>query len=464
MSDDQMHEICRDIERRYKQKTSKSANHHAGAKQRLPGGDTRAATFYQPYCAYMVKGKGCYLYDVDGNEYIDMLNNYTSLIHGHAHPKILEAARAQLENGSVLGSATEIQYRHAEHLCPRVPSLELVRYGNSGSEGTMFAMRAARAFSGKNMFIKMDGGYHGSHDFIEVNVFPGAGIEPGTEGLPVRHVEQGAPKSVLEDMLVVTFNDLNAVETLLKKYEDKIAAVMLEPMLGALGMVTPQSGYLKALRELTERHDVLLIFDEVITFRISTGGMQKSEGVSPDLTALGKLIGGGFPIGAFGGRKDIMAVFDPNQPNAVFHSGTFNGTDVIMAAGLAALELYDQSAVDKVNALGQKLRNGVNQAFKKVGVTGQATGLGSLAQIHWRLGEITNAMDSVEGSFRAGDLPRFLHLELMNRGLYTANRGMLVISTAMDDTIIDKFLEEFTGALDLLKPYAAEKTPHLLTA
>lgn len=329
----------------------------------------------------MTKGKGCYLYDVDGNEYIDMLNNYTSLIHGHAHPKILEAARAQLENGSVLGSATEIQYRHAEHLCPRVPCLERVRYGNSGSEGTLFAMRAARAFSGKNMFIKMDGGYHGSHDFIEVNVFPGAEIEPGTEGLPVRHVEPGAPSSVLGDMRVVSFNDLNAVETLLKKYEAKIAAVMLEPMLGALGMVTPQSGYLKALRELTAHHGVLLIFDEVITFRISTGGMQKSEGVSPDLTALGKLIGGGFPIGAFGGRKDIMAVFDPNQPNAVFHSGTFNGTDVIMAAGLAALELYDQPAVDKVNSLGQKLRHGLNQAFKKVGITGQATGLGSLAQI-----------------------------------------------------------------------------------
>jgi glutamate-1-semialdehyde 2,1-aminomutase len=462
MTDKRLHEIFRDIEERYRQRTPKAAEHNARAKHRFPGGDTRTATFYQPYPAYMVKGQGCLLYDVDGNQYIDMLSNYTSLIHGHAHPKIMEAVRAQLENGSVFGSATEIQYIHAEHLCARVPSLEQMRYGNSGTEGTLFAMRAARAFSGKEMFIKMDGGYHGSHDFIEVNVFPGSGTEPGAAGLPARHVEPSAPLSVLNDILVVPFNDLDAVEILLKKYEDKIAAVILEPMLGALGMVTPQDGYLKGLRELTESYGVLLIFDEVITFRISTGGIQKSEGVTPDLTAMGKIIGGGFPVGAFGGRKDIMALFDPNRPNAVFHSGTFNGTDIIMAAGLVTLELYDQTAVDQVNALGEKLRNGVNQAFKKADITGQATGLGSLAQIHWRPGEITNALESVEGFFLAGELPKFLHLELMNRGFYCAKRGMLVISTAMDETIVDKFLEEFAEALDLLKPYVVEKAPHLL--
>ena len=464
MSEVQIHEIFCDIEERYRQKTTKSAQLNAKAKHRLPGGDTRTATFYQPYPANMVRGRGCRLYDADGNEYIDMLNNYTSLIHGHAHPGVIEAARAQLENGSVFGSATEIQYVHAEHLCERVPSLDQVRYGNSGTEGTLFAMRAARAFTGKEMFIKMDGGYHGSHDFIEVNVFPGSGTEPGAAGLPARHVEPGAPISVLNDILVVPFNDLDAVEILLKKYEDKIAAVILEPMLGALGMVAPQDGYLKGLRELTESYGVLLIFDEVITFRIITGGIQKSDDVTPDLTALGKIIGGGFPVGAFGGRKDIMALFDPNQPNAVFHSGTFNGTDIIMAAGLATLELYDQDAVDRINALGEKLRNGVTQAFKNAGMAGQATGRGSLAQIHWRLSEINNAMDSVEGFFRAGDLPRYLHLELMNRSYYSAPRGMLVISTPMDEAVIDGFLQAFAEALEVLKPYVADKAPHLLVA
>ena len=462
MSEVQIHEIFRDIEERYRQKTPKSAQLNAKAKHRLPGGDTRTATFYQPHPANMVRGRGCLLYDADGNEYIDMLNNYTSLIHGHAHPGVMDAARAQLENGSVFGSATEIQYVHAEHLCARVPSLEQVRYGNSGTEGTLFAMRAARAFSGKEMFIKMDGGYHGSHDFIEVNVFPGSGTEPGAAGLPARHVEPGAPISVLNDILVVPFNDLDAVESLLKKYEDKIAAVILEPMLGALGMVTPQDGYLKGLRELTESYGVLLIFDEVITFRISTGGIQKSDGVTPDLTALGKIIGGGFPVGAFGGRKDIMALFDPNQPNAVFHSGTFNGTDVIMAAGLATLELYDQDTVDRVNALGEKLRNGITQVFDNAGIKGQATGRGSLAQVHWRLGEIANALDSVEGFFLAGDLAKYLHLELMNRGYYSAPRGMLVISTPMDESVIDRFLGAFAGAIEVLKPYVADKAPHLL--
>jgi glutamate-1-semialdehyde 2,1-aminomutase len=462
MVDNEVHPIFQDIENRYRQKTPKSAEHNARARHRLPGGDTRTATYYQPYPANMVRGKGCRLYDADGNEYIDMLNNYTSLIHGHAHPRVMEAARTQLENGSVFGSATEIQYIHAEHLCGRVPSLEQVRYCNSGTEGTMFAMRAARAFSGKEMFIKMDGGYHGSHDYIEVNVFPGSGTEPGEAGLPARHVEPGAPRSVLNDMLVVPFNDLDAVESLLKKYEDKIAAVMLEPMMGALGMVAPRPEFLSGLRKLTERCGVLLIFDEVITFRLSTGGIQQADGVTPDLTALGKIIGGGFPVGAFGGRKDIMAVFDPSRPNPVYHSGTFNGTDVIMAAGLATLELYDQEAIDRINRLGEKLRKGIGQAFINAGMIGQASGRGSLTQIHWRRGEIARAMDTVEGFFLAGDLPRYLHLELMNRGYYAAPRGMLVISTPMDENVIDTFLGEFAEALDVVKPYVEEEAPHLL--
>jgi glutamate-1-semialdehyde 2,1-aminomutase len=436
MVDNEVHPIFQDIENRYRQKTPKSAEHNARARHRLPGGDTRTATYYQPYPANMVRGKGCRLYDADGNEYIDMLNNYTSLIHGHAHPRVMEAARTQLENGSVFGSATEIQYIHAEHLCGRVPSLE--------------------------MFIKMDGGYHGSHDYIEVNVFPGSGTEPGEAGLPARHVEPGAPRSVLNDMLVVPFNDLDAVESLLKKYEDKIAAVMLEPMMGALGMVAPRPEFLSGLRKLTERCGVLLIFDEVITFRLSTGGIQQADGVTPDLTALGKIIGGGFPVGAFGGRKDIMAVFDPSRPNPVYHSGTFNGTDVIMAAGLATLELYDQEAIDRINRLGEKLRKGIGQAFINAGMIGQASGRGSLTQIHWRRGEIARAMDTVEGFFLAGDLPRYLHLELMNRGYYAAPRGMLVISTPMDENVIDTFLGEFAEALDVVKPYVEEEAPHLL--
>jgi glutamate-1-semialdehyde 2,1-aminomutase len=462
MADKEIHPILRDIEDRFRQKTPKSAEHNTRARHRLPGGDTRTATYYQPYPANMVRGKGCRLYDADGNEYIDMLNNYTSLIHGHAHPRVMEAAKNQLENGSVFGSATENQYIHAEHLCGRVPSLDQVRYCNSGTEATLFAMRAARAFSGREMFIKMDGGYHGSHDYIEVNVFPGSADEPGEEGLPARHVEPGAPKSVLNDMLVAPFNDLDAVESLLKKYEGKIAAVLLEPMLGALGMVPSRPGFLSGLRELTERFGVLLIFDEVITFRISIGGIQQADAVTPDLTALGKIIGGGFPVGAFGGRKDIMAVFDPNQPNSVMHSGTFNGTDVIMAAGLATLEIYDEEAIDRVNALGEKLRTGIAEAFKNTGLTGYATGRGSLAQIHWRLEEIARAMDTVEGFFLAGDIPKYLHLELMNRGFYSAPRGMLVVSTPMDEDVIDTFLGEFVEALNVVKPYVEEKAPHLL--
>lgn len=460
MTDAQDHPVVKDIVSRFESRTPKSKVNDQAAQNRLPGGDTRTATYYLPYPAYMDHGRGCKLYDVDGNEYLDMLNNYTSLIHGHCHPSVTKAARDQLEKGTVFGSATEIQYKHAEHLCDRVPSLDMVRYGNSGTEGTLFAMRAARAFTGKELFIKMDGGYHGSHDYIEVNVFPGSAP---AGGVPIpRHTEPGAPQSVLNDMLVAPFNNLNAVEDLLKENQGKVAAIMTEPMMGALGMVRPQPGFLQGLRDLADKYDTLLIFDEVITFRISTGGIQKVEGVTPDITALGKIIGGGMPVGAFGGRREIMEPFSPRHPQTLFHSGTFNGSDITMAAGLAAMEAFDQAAVDHVNALGEKFRQGVPAAFAKAGITGMATGLGSLAQVHWKLGTIAKAMDTVEGLFLAGELPRLLHLEMMNRGVYSAFRGMFVVSTPMTEADIDFALDALAGALDTLTPYVKDIAPHLL--
>jgi glutamate-1-semialdehyde 2,1-aminomutase len=460
MTDPQNHPVVKDIEARFESRTPRSKANDQEAQNRLPGGDTRTATYYLPYPAYMDHGQGCKLYDVDGNEYLDMLNNYTSLIHGHCHPGITKAAHAQLDKGTVFGSATEIQYKHAEHLCSRVPSLDMVRYGNSGTEGTLFAMRAARAFTGKELFIKMDGGYHGSHDYIEVNVFPGS--VPAEGGTIPRHTEPGAPQSILNDMLVAPFNDLNAVEDLLKENQGQVAAVMTEPMLGALGMVAPQPGFLKGLRDLADKYGALLIFDEVITFRLSTGGLQKTENVTPDITALGKIIGGGMPVGGFGGRRDIMEPFSPRHPQTLFHSGTFNGADITMASGLAAMEAFDQAAVDHVNALGEKFRQGITAGFAKAGITGKATGLGSLAQVHWRLGDIVKAMDTVEGFFLAGELPRLLHLEMMNRGVYSAFRGMFVVSTPMTEADIDFALDAFAGALDVLMPYVKDIAPHLL--
>lgn len=451
--------IARDILERYIRRTKRSKTYDANAKKFLPGGDTRTASYYFPYPAYMEQGKGCFLYDCDGNKYLDFLNNYTSLIHGHRHPAIVRAARAQLENGTVLGSPSALQSKHAEILCKRIPSVDKVRYCNSGTEATLFAIRAARAFTKKDMIIKMDGGYHGSHDCAEINVRP----DVESKGLPKAHFDaEGIPASVLNDVLVAPFNDLDSVEMLIEKFKGKVAAIILEPMLGSSGMVPPKPNYLKGMREIANRYNVLLILDEVMTFRISIGGLQAISNVKPDLTALAKIIGGGFPVGAFGGRKEIMERFDPAHPQTMMHTGTFNGNNITMAAGLAAMESYDQTAIDRVNELGNMLRVGFNRVFKKVGIRGQATGLGSLVQVHWRDGEIICARDSIMGRISGGEILKLFHFEMLNRGIFFAPRGMFSISTPMTEKEIAKALEEFEGTLNILKPYIAEVAPALV--
>jgi len=406
MTDNLQHSVAAEIMERFARRTVRSKDHDTRARKSLPGGDTRAATYFAPYPAYMVSGSGCYLYDVDGNEYLDMLNNYTSLIHGHAHPDIIAAAMAQVEKGTVFGAAGEIQFQHAEHLCNRITSMDQLRYCNSGTEATLFAIRAARAFTGKDIFIKMDGGYHGSHDAVEVNIFP----DPDPEGPPAKHIGPGVPGSVLEDVLVAAFNDLDAVESMLKTNVDKVAAILTEPLMGAGGVICPQPGYLKGLRTLADKYNVVLIFDEVLTFRFSTGGLQEIEGVKPDLTTLAKIIGGGLPIGAFGGRKDIMSRFDPAHEAPIFHSGTFNGNNITLAAGMAAMRLYDQEAIARLNQLGDRLKDGFTAALKEVGLKGCVSGLGFLLQLHWQDRKPANATDSIVGLTKACELPRLVHL------------------------------------------------------
>lgn len=454
-----MTNVIETITNTYLSRTKNSRAHDTRAKQSLPGGDTRTTTYFMPYPPYMERGEGCYLYDCDGNRYIDFLNNYTSLIHGHAFPPIVQAARAQIEKGTVFGAPMTLQYQLAETICARVPSIQRVRFCNSGTEATMMALRAARAFTGKDIIVKMDGGYHGTHDFVEVNV----AADPRSNDLPTAHVEgAGVPACVLDGMRVARFNDLASVETVLREHADKIAGIILEPMPGAGGLVPPKPGYLNGMRELADRYGVLLIFDEIITFRLGIGGMQSAENVKPDLTALGKIIGGGFAIGAFGGRKDIMARFDPAQPQAIAHSGTFSGHNVAMAAGIVTLQHYDRTAVDRINALGDRLRQGFTRAFQAAGIKGHAGGLGSLVSIHWGDEKIESPSDVTRGVMSAGNLTKLLHLEMTNRGIHSAARGMYVISTPMSETEIDEAVQTFGATLEMLKPQIVETAPHLL--
>jgi len=458
MNSFETHEIGRDIVARYREKTSRSEKHFREAQRWLPGGETRRASFFSPYPIFMESGQGCYVFDCDGNQYFDLQNNYTSMIHGHVHPQINQAAREQMEKGVCLGSAAEVQYRHAEHICRRIPSVDMVRYNNSGTEATMFAMRLARAFSGKERLLKMDGGYHGQHDYAQVNIFS----DPEKKGLPTPWAEPWIPKNIIKDMEVAPFNDLDAAEKIIRKQKENLAAVIMEPMFSAGGLFAPEPGYLEGMRELTKRNDVLLIFDEVMMFRLHYGGLQSRFNVRPDITALGKIIGGGFPVGAVGGRKDIMELFSPAHPHSVFHSGTFNANNITLAAGLAALELYDEQAVERLNALGLRMMEGFKECLRKAGLKGQVTGLGSLLAVHWCESAPKNAQEFYIFRQRTLDLMTLFHLEMLNQGVFAAPRGMFSLTTPMTEADVDQIIDSFGTVLSVLKPYVADTLPHML--
>lgn len=445
---------------RYRGRTPNSQAQHELARRLLPGGDTRMSTHYGPYPTYMAQGEGAWLTDCDGNRYLDLLNNYTSLVHGHAPPAIVEEAADQLTHGTVFGSAARPQVEFAKLLIERVASVEMLRFTNSGTEATMMMMRAARAFTGRDVIVKIDGGYHGAHDLVKVNV----SAEPDrSKRLEARVEGRGVPGSVLDTVMVVPFNDLDAMESLLAEHHRRIAAIIVEPMANSGGMIPPLPGYLPGLRDLADQYDVLLLFDEVVTLRLSSGGMQEIYGVAPDMTAMAKVIGGGLPIGAFGGKRGIMDQFNPDRASDVIqHSGTFNGNNITMVAGMAAMQRLDQAAIDRINRLGDRLQTGINSIFKSGGLRARCHGYGSLQQIQWTDEALVTLGDVRRANEDLGKLPQLFHLELLNRGVHCSPRSMFNISTPTQDSDIDQALGAVEATLDTLKPYVSEIAPRLL--
>ncbi|MBN1317148.1 MAG: aspartate aminotransferase family protein [Anaerolineales bacterium] len=441
----------------YTCQTKGSKEKHEQAKGFLPGGDTRTSTFFQPYPTFMTRGQGCHIYDCDGNRYIDFLNNYTSLIHGHTHPVVVEAIQKQLQHGTVFAAPVEEQIHLAELLCSRTPSIDAIRFCNSGTEANMMVIQLARAITGKDAIIKMEGGYHGSSDVLRIATPVDIDSEPLS---PVVTNANGIPISAFSEVFLSRFNDLESTRRILER--EKVAAIILEPMIHSGGMIPPQENYLQGMRDLAGEFDVLLIFDEVATFRLGIGGLQSIEGVEPDITTLGKIIGGGLPVGAFGGKKEYMDYFDPTGKAFIKHAGTYNGNSLVMAAGLATLQLYDQEAIDHVNRLGTLLKDGLENAFREAGVKGQVLGLGSLVQIHWTDEVINSPREAAMAKARACELPDLLHLEFLNRGIFIGKRGNCCISTPMTEKEIETFIHEFRQVLDLLVPYIRIHTPHLL--
>jgi len=432
------------IEATYRARTKRSAALQAEAEKVFPGGVTRSVTWHSPYPTYMAEGCGCRVTDVDGNEYLDCVNNYGSMIHGHAHPGVVRAIAAQAAKGTDFGTPQELHLALARILMERVPSVERIRFANSGTEAVMYAVRAARAFTGRPLILKVEGSYHGGYDSVVVSVNPGASAPfppVPTAGSPGMLPETGI------HTLVVPFNDLPAAAAMVRKYRHDLAAVLVEAVM-VRGMIPAEREYLIGLREITRECNVLLLLDEVVTFRLARGGAQELFGVKPDLTTFGKVIGGGLPVGAFGGREDIMAGFDPRSKNPVHHSGTFAGNAPTMAGGLAVLEAYGPPEINRVNALGDRLRSRLRATIASAKVPAQVTGLGSLVGLHLTARPVRDYRGAASGD---KDLMLSLHLALLNRGIFARAAGGFFLSTPMSEADIDHVAGEFSQALQEVK-------------
>src|ERR1700730_11748452 len=355
----------------FRSPASASARLYERATRVMPGGNTRITVYHPPYPPYAARGRGAVVVDVEGEERLDFFNNASSLIHGHADPDINEAVSRQLERGVAFGMPTEAEIALAELLTMQIPSVQHIRFTNSGSEAVMMAIKAARAHTGRPKIAKFEGCYHGSYDFAEVSLSTPRDLWAASDP-PATAYASGTPNAVLENVVVLPFNDISAVDRLLARHRHELAAVLLDLMPAQAGLVVAASPFLRRLRELTTEYGILLIADEIISLRVAPGGMQSRVGVRPDLTAAGKIIGGGFPVGAVGGAAEIMAVFDP-RPAAprVPHHGTFNANPVTMVAGLAAMQKLTPGVYQRLDRLGDTLRTRLSKALEVTQVPGQ---------------------------------------------------------------------------------------------
>jgi glutamate-1-semialdehyde 2,1-aminomutase len=430
----------------YKARTPRSRQMYEEALRVMPGGNSRTTTFFDPYPFYITRGAGARIWDADGIERLDFNGNYTSLILGHAHASVVEAVTEQATRGMSFPGPSEHEVRLAEMLTRRIPSMEVVRFANSGTEATMNAVRAARAFTGRSKLAKFEGAYHGTHDGVLVSVSP----DPARSGSRTRPKavasSSGVPDTVLKHTVVLPWNDAEACAKILEKHGGDIAALIVDPLMANAGLLVPQLGFLERLREVTYRLGIVLIFDEVISFRVSAGGAQQRFGIQPDLTTLGKIIGGGLAVGAFGGRAEVMNAYDPRGGRGkISHGGTFNANPVTMAGGVATMKELTPESYARLDALGDRLRAGVGRVLAKSKQAGQVTGLGSLFWIHWTKKRLTDFRSSRPAE---AERPLRTFLGLLNEGVLLTQRGLGCCSLAMTDADVDRFVESFGRVVD----------------
>ncbi len=430
---------------RYLELTPKSKARWQEAAEYLPGGDSRNSIFWDPYPIFVTSASGCHITDADGVDRLDFINTMTTLILGHANQPVMEAVKEQLDRGVVYNAPNEHQIRLAKLLCDRIPSFDLVRFTNSGTEATLNTIRAARAFTGKNKFAKVEGGYHGTHDAVTVSVR--VDVKKAGEAQQPKAVaaSEGLADGILDQVVVIPFNDTANARRILEDNKDQLAAVIVEPVMGSVGMIPGTAEFLTMLREFTEENGIVLIFDEVISFRVAPGGSQQYYGITPDLTSLGKIIGGGFAVGAFGGRQDIMELYDPTKGPKVSHAGTFNANPVTMVAGAVTLEHLTPDVYRDLAELTELLRQGIRRVCSDLEVPVQVTGLGSLFGIHFTGQPIVNYRDvAAEDAALRGQV----FLGLMNEGILMASNLVGGLSTALGEEEVNTFVGALQSVLE----------------
>jgi len=403
---------------RYAARRPRTLALHERAQAFLPGGNTRSVLYHRPFPLRITRAWEAVLEDADGHEYVDLLGEYSAGLYGHSHPVIIKAMADALHEGMSRGAHTRHEVDLAEAICARFPSIERVRFTNSGTEANLMALSAARAFTGRDKVVVFRGGYHG-------------GLLTFAAG--------PSPVNAPYDVLLAEYNNTAAARALLGEHAGTVACVLVEPMLGASGCLPGDPAFLSGLRETTRQAGALLIFDEVMTSRTGAGGLQGRLGIVPDLTTLGKYIGGGASFGAFGGRADVMGLFDPGRTGTLPHAGTFNNNVISMAAGHAGLtRVYTPQTAEWHTARGDRLREELARTFRAAGAPLQVTGVGSLLAVHAATAPVRSLGDLDQGDPRLLEL---LFLDLLELGYYIAPRGYMALSLALTSGQLAGFVE-----------------------
>jgi glutamate-1-semialdehyde 2,1-aminomutase len=434
----------------YRGPDSRSRRLYERACDVMPGGNSRHSIALAPYPVYALGGKGCRLIDADGEERIDFINNYTALILGHANDRVVKAVTSRIASGTCFNQPTRHDVELAELIVERVPYVDQLRFCNSGSEAVLLAVKAARAYTGRPKVAKFEGAYHGIYDYVQVSEGPTA-ENWGDPDAPASVLEASSPASVASDVVVMPWNNLHACRELIRQHGAELAGVVVDPLPAGLGMIAPAAGFLEMLREETARHGALLISDEVMSFRVHYHGALFEAGITPDVTSFGKIIGGGFPVGAVGGTKKVMQVFDHTGDWKVHHGGTFNANPVTMVAGLETMKQMTIEAYERLNALGDYLRARLTRMFRDSGTPAQVCGKGSLFTAHLTDRPVTD-FRSLVGFSRTNPVYAGLCHEMLANGIVTSSRGVFgCLSTPMTEAECDAFVNAVATSLATLR-------------